>query len=497
MRLFVLGLVFLSACSGYDDLGLLEIEEVQPREIEPGTTLRIRGEGFPLGHAPEVRVRGVLHRPGLPAGTIDAQMEGVVRSGSLIEVPVSPELLASLGGRASVDGELRVSFRSADGRRDVFAVERTRLDFLPDTATQLRVDDDRDEAKAAEPADAFGLVLSHEELGTPGVRVERIRQGSFAARQGLAKGDTIVGLDGVTIYGWRDFVPDPTKTESTVLVSRDGLRGVHALRWPHAATLRSSNPLSIIVFVVLGLVVGWWGPMALALRKRTARLPISTWTLRVSLLVAFAALMVLLPVLQWTTMWILALGAVAALFALATRERASTASFALMVSGALTVMLSDQTASVVGIVGGQGTQLLAWNAWQGPATSLAFFAYLAGLGEVCMRPRVSASLFAAPAAVLGATLFLAGWPVEAPVAGLALLSLKAVVLLVAARALRIPNQVAAALGAAALSLALAGLFIDLGALFPQWSALMVGVLVAAALRAALPPFRRASAPVPA
>ena len=39
MRLFVLGLVLATACSGYDDLGLLEIDGVEPREIEPGTTL--------------------------------------------------------------------------------------------------------------------------------------------------------------------------------------------------------------------------------------------------------------------------------------------------------------------------------------------------------------------------------------------------------------------------------------------------------------------------
>ena len=196
-------------------------------------------------------------------------------------------------------------------------------------------------------------------------------------------------------------------------------------------------------------------------------------------------------------MWILVLGTFAALFALATRDRASTTAFALMVCGALTVMLAHQTASIVGIVGAQRTQLLAWNAWQSPATSLAFIAYLAGLGEVCARSRVSASLFAAPAAVLGAALFFGGWPIDSVASGLALLSLEAIVLLVIARSIRIPNRAAGAIGVGATSLALVGLFVDLGALFPQWSALVVGVAIAALLAVLGSPMRRASAAAPA
>ena len=113
MRAFVFCLVLVTACSGYDDLALLEVESIDPPEIEPGTTLRIRGQGFPLGRAAAVELRGAVHRPGTPVSTVEADLEGVVRSESLIEVPIVSALIDAIGGRATLDGELRVAFASA------------------------------------------------------------------------------------------------------------------------------------------------------------------------------------------------------------------------------------------------------------------------------------------------------------------------------------------------------------------------------------------------
>jgi hypothetical protein len=68
----------------------------------------------------------------MPASTVDARLVGNVQSESLIEISIGEELIDALGGRATVDGELRIGFRAADNQRDVFSVERVRLDFLPD-----------------------------------------------------------------------------------------------------------------------------------------------------------------------------------------------------------------------------------------------------------------------------------------------------------------------------------------------------------------------------
>ncbi|MFZ1866252.1 MAG: hypothetical protein WAU39_18670 [Polyangiales bacterium] len=499
MRAAVLCLVLLTACHAYDDLPLLEVGAIEPSEIEPGGTLRIHGDGFPLGQTPEIVLRGWAYRPGSPKTTLEARLAGVVQSGSLIEVPIDESLIDALGGRATVDGELRVGFVSADGHRDVFASERARVDFLPDTPTQLRAQSIREERTSTDPvaAQEFGLELSREELGTVGVRVLSVHPASFAAKQGIKPRDLVMGLDGVRIYSWRDFIPDPSKTESTVFVARDGLRGVHALRWPHEATEPPADPLALALFALLGLVLGWTSPAAFGVRARCSRVGLSVWTVRGGLTLAFAALLALVSSLQWTTMWILVLGTFAALFTMATKDRSSASSFALAVTSTLTVMLLAHTASIPAIVAAQRPAVLHWYIFRSPASFLAFGAYLHSLGVLSARARLSASLYAAAAAVLAAALFLGGMPVDGGVEGIAVLFLKGAAVLAAAQAFGSRFRVAAVMSVSGLVLALLGFAVDLEALFPQWSALAVGCACALGLRALVPPLRHTSAPVAA
>ena len=111
-----------------------------------------------------------------------------------------------------------------------------------------------------------------------------------------------------------------------------------------------------------------------------------------------------------------------------------------------------------------------------------------------MRPNFSASLYSAAAAVLGAVLFLGGWPLADSLAGIAALVGKAAGLMFAARAVDMGPKTAATCSGLGLGLALLGFVVDLGALFPQWSALAVGCVCTLAVRALVPPLRRESAP---
>ena len=494
MRAAVFLVILLTACSGYDDLALLEVETIEPPEIEPGGTLRIHGHGFPLGHSPDIVLRGSVYRPATSASTVDAHLVGDVRSESLIEVPIGAQLIDALGGRATFDGELRVGFRAADNHRDVFSAERVRIDFLPDTSAQLRVDSVREEQAEPVGAKSFGLELSREELGTVGVRVLAVDPDGLAAIQGVKPGDTLVGLDGMSLYSWRDFVPDPSKNESTVLAARDGLRGVHALRWPHEATERAVEPIALGLFVLLGLMLGWLSPALLCLRAQPSKVSLPAWLTRSSLVLIFAALLFCVSALQWTTMWILGLGTLAALFTLAARHRAGAFSFAFAVIATLTVMLLAKTASISAIVAAQNPPVLRWYLFQSPASFLAFCAYLYGLGVVSSSARLSASLYSAAAAVFGATLFLGGWPLAGSIAAIAVLVGKAAAIMVAAHAFDMTPKTAATCSGLGLGLALAGLFVDIDALFPLWSALAVGCACAVGVRALVPPLRRESAP---
>ena len=494
MRAVVFLVMLLSACSGYDDLALLEVDSIEPPEIEPGATLRIRGQGFPLGRSPDIVLRGSVYRPGVRASTVDARLAGEVRSESLIEIPIGEELIDALGGRATVDGELRVGFRTADNHRDVFSVERVRLDFLPDTSAQLRADSVREEHTETVGAQTFGLDLSREELGTVGVRVVAVEPDGLAAIQGLKPEDTLIALDGMSLYSWRDFVPDPTRSESTVLVARDGLRGVHTLRWPHEATERAVDPVALGLFVLLGLLLGWFSPAMLCLRARPSKVSLPVWLTRLSLVLIFGALLLYVAALQWTTMWILGLGTFAALFTLATRHRAGAFSFAFAVVATLTVMLLARTASVLAIVAAQSPSVLRWYLFQSPASFFAFGAYLYAIGVVSSRNPLASSLYSAAAAVSGAALFLGGWPLAGSVAGIAAVVGKAAAILLAAQFFQMSQKTAIACSGLGLGLAFVGLSVDLDALFPQWSALAVGCVCAVAVRALVPPLRRESAP---
>ena len=496
MRAALVSLVLLAGCVGYDDLALLDVDTVEPPEIEPGGTLRIHGNGFPLGHTPEILLRGPVYRPGMPASTVDARLDGLVASEALIEIPIGEELIEALGGRATVDGELRVSFQSADGARAVFAAERVRIDFLPDTSTLLRADGLREAAVEPAAARAFGVELSREELGIAGVRVVAVEPGSLAAKQGVKPEDRLIALDGASIYSWRDFVPDPSKSESTVLVARDGLRGVHALRWPRKATERRVEPALMALFALVGLLLGWLSPSALGLRPLHARAPASAWLARAAFVLLFAALLFGVAALQWVTMWILVLGTFAALFTLAARHRAGASSFAFAVVSALTVMLVARTASISEIVAAQSPLALRWYLFQSPASFLACAVFVHALGSVSAQSRLSASLYSAAAAVLGAALFLGGWPLSGALAGIALLFVKALAVLGVAGTFEMNPKAAVTVTGLGIGLALLGLFIDLGTLFPQWSAVAVGWTCALGARALIPPLRRVAAPAP-
>ncbi len=494
MRAAVLyALLLSSACTAYDDLRLLDVGAIEPAQIEPGGRLRIHGEGFPLGRPAVVSLRGTLFRPGAPASAIDAHLQGEVQTETLIEVPIDADFMRAIGGRGTLDGSLRLAFRASNDRRSVFAEQPILIDFLPDTSAQLRWEPDAN--GLAQPIDAkhFGVLLSREESGTVGVRVESVDPHSFAETQGVRPGDTLVGLDGMRLYSWRDFLPDPSASESSVLVERTGLTGAHSLRWPHDVTEPRADPLAFGVLLLIGLLLGWLSPMVLC-PGRTPSASIAVRLTRLSFVLVIVAALFCTPALQWTTIWILILGLLAALFSLASRDRVATTSLALTVMSTLVVMLVARTASIESIVASQEGTILDWYLFRTPASTLAFGSYLFAIHQLTGHSRVSASLLASSAAVLGAALFLGGWEAAEPLAGISLLVAKAGAVLVGARLFQMSREVALALLGLGFSIALLGAWAGPDALLPYWSAFAAGSIGALLVRAFIPALRRPSVP---
>jgi hypothetical protein len=495
MRLLVGSLLLVAACASYDDLALLELQRIEPTEIEPGTTVRIHGTGFPLGSLPTLTVNATVHRPGRASETMELPWVGYVRSDVLIEVPIRDEDFAAVGGRATLDGRLRVSFDSHDGRREVFAEEPLTVDFLPDTAMQLRSSSLESVEQPGLGAASFGIELSREDLGVPGVRVLAVDPEGLAARQGMKRGDSIVAVDGLRVVRWTDFRPDPTLRHSTVLVARQNLRGVHALRWPHDATERAASALALLLFGVLGVLLGARSAAVLWVRPLRPVGGAPTWLLRAALLVVASAGLVLLPALQWATAWILLLGTAAALNVLLTRDARAATNLALVLGATLTVMLLLGTASIQEINAAQRAGALHVLALQSPASSMACLSFIAALGGMGGSARVSAAMLLAPAAVLGAVLFLGGWPIAMPAIAIGIVVLKATSLVAASCVFHIPRTTALCLCGAGLALAAAEKLLPLHQTFPEWGAFALGFFVALLVLALVPPLRRAREPM--
>jgi hypothetical protein len=491
IALFVLCLV---GCSAYDDLALLDVELVEPAQIEPGGTLRIVGEGFPLGRSPIIDLHGIFYRPGAPPRDIDARLTGEVQAETLIEAPIDADTIESLGGRGTFEGMLRVAFVAANTRRDVFDEQSIVIDLLPDTSSQLYAEPDRDLPPASIGAADFGVTLSREESGTRGVRVESVERDSLAARQGVLPDDQLVRLDGLHLYSWRDFAPDPSRTESTVFVMREGLPGVHALRWPHEATVQRAEPFVLVALLLVGLVLGWLSPMSLRPTTRPTG-SIEAWLTRLSIVLVLSAALFCAPAAQVVPIWIGMLGLFAALASFTSRQRIVTASLAAAVLSTLTIMLLAKTADVAVLAAAQGRTMLDWYAFRTPASTLAFGGYLLATGWLTEQRRISASLYTATAAVLGAALFLGGWGTDEAIRGVSFLVLKASVLFIVAWLVRMNRPVALVLSGLGLGLAAFQAMLGTDALQPFWGPLAVGCAGAMIARALIPSWPKRSSAV--
>jgi len=216
--------MLLSGCLAEPPPTTLDVSDVQPREVDIGDRLEIRGGGFPLRKPAKIVFRGHVHRPGIPAEAIQTTIEVESRSEGRLEIPVDESFAQRLTARGDSDhatfrGEVSVSFAPSEAGAAPLAGKATAvvLDVRAPRSKKARGNDE-----AARPSlDLLGLELSRDVPASGGVVVSAVRAGSPASGAGVLPGDVIIDFDGVRVSSPADLIPSGDLSAS-IAVRREG-----------------------------------------------------------------------------------------------------------------------------------------------------------------------------------------------------------------------------------------------------------------------------------
>ncbi|MGF1466952.1 MAG: hypothetical protein ACFCGT_12545 [Sandaracinaceae bacterium] len=224
--------LLLAACDPGAEAALFRVDRVEPDRLVPGSTVRVRGEGFPAGRTVDVRLRGSLHSPGRPPRPIELGWQGVAVSSSRLDVALDADDLPDAGAEGTLHGVVEVRVPSA-GRRGLVVGRSSplRLDLSPDPRHALRPALAR-QRRGSRLVAALGVRVGETRPGTPGLPIVAVEGGSAAAAGGLVAGDRVVEANGVRVADVGDLLPPPGADELALEALRPGAEGPVTLHVP-------------------------------------------------------------------------------------------------------------------------------------------------------------------------------------------------------------------------------------------------------------------------
>jgi hypothetical protein len=223
--------------------------------VEPGSALRIAGDGFPVARDAMVVLVGQLARPGNAPLDVNHTLRGHARSEQLIEVPLGEPDLTALGGRGTFTGSLHITFSGIASRRDVAgSVDGVEFDLRLSADGGLH--DALERGERAEAAlDELGITPADEQSPSGGLRIGEVRPDSAAARATLTAGDVLVRFDGVRVLELSDLAPRPGVLRVTLEVERPGTSQPTTLEMPLRGPPEGQKGRVLLMLVLLGALV--------------------------------------------------------------------------------------------------------------------------------------------------------------------------------------------------------------------------------------------------
>lgn len=204
-----LALLLATGCQLAGPPDLVKVDRVDPVRASAGDRITITGEGFPAGRPAAVTFRGDLFRPGAePRRGVQIHLDAVPEGRNSLIVKFDPDAERRFVGtgdaatHTTFQGDVRVVFQPGrSGLTEVSGAARdTRFDVLP-SAEQSAPEP---KADVGHRALAFlGMTAVPDPEG--GLRVTELDPGGRAALSGIAPGDLLIDLDGLTILSADDL----------------------------------------------------------------------------------------------------------------------------------------------------------------------------------------------------------------------------------------------------------------------------------------------------
>jgi NADH-quinone oxidoreductase subunit H len=417
---------------------MIDVADVQPREVEVGDRLEVVGSGFPLKRTAHVLLRGTVHRPGLAGEPVAIAIDAETRSEGKLEIPLTAQIAERIVGtgeaalHATFRGDVVVSFAPAESGTAALTGKASNvvLDVRPETVRTKALA--RREEAGRKLLDFLGVTVGAAAPASGGLLVTAVSSGSPAAQAGIAARDVLVDFDGVRVSSVSDLAPSSDLAQ--LGVRREGEAQIRSLTVPLAGFSqripRSMVGAALLVGIASVLVLlGASRPSARrAFVERVAadRLRRGTRELferSLPSLALVAAIAPLVPIAQTMLGIDLDVGTLlcvsgAALFAMSLaspEERSGASTLAIArdhipaVLAAAGVVIATGSLRLDDVLRAQGAAPWEWFAFRTPAMTLAFATWLSAAASPKKRRGPIDEAASVVTSVLVAALFLGGW----------------------------------------------------------------------------------------
>lgn len=210
---------------------LLQVVDVQPRDVDVGDRIEVIGINLPTGEGREATVefRGELRRPG-QAPQVDQQIQverGKV-SGDKVTMVFTEGLQTAFCGRGddaihtTFVGDVTVTMPSSapDNAPVTGTVKGVTVDFRPPSPRRAVLA--ARQAEGLRALEHMGITVSADSPASGGLKVEKVRPASAAEKRGVLPGDLITSFQGIKVLSTGDMAANGFSETPALVVQRGG-----------------------------------------------------------------------------------------------------------------------------------------------------------------------------------------------------------------------------------------------------------------------------------